>query len=189
MPYSLADAIEDVREGILIALPIGELDTVLGQHRVDLVGHGGDQLTQELCGYCLVSVRMQLGRGKLADTIDGDRQIGFAFFRADLRDVDMEGAEAPWLELFLRRRIACHVWQAANAMPLEAAMQCRSGQVRQHGLQDIQAIVQLKQCMLAKCNDQRLFLRREDGGVRVLRAHWGIMQMRPLLPLRHGLGV
>jgi hypothetical protein len=78
----LADAIEDVREGIPIALLIGELDTVIGQHRVDLVGHGGDPVTQELCGYCLVGVRRQLGIGKLADTIDGDKQIELAFCRA-----------------------------------------------------------------------------------------------------------
>ena len=38
-----ADTIEDAIEGLLIARPVGELDAVIGQHRVDLVEHGGDQ--------------------------------------------------------------------------------------------------------------------------------------------------
>lgn len=34
----LTDAIKDVLTSVLIALPIGELDAMIGQHRVDLVG-------------------------------------------------------------------------------------------------------------------------------------------------------
>lgn len=181
----LADAVKDVEECVLIALPVRELNAVIGQHGVDLVGHGADQVTQDLCGYGLVGVCMPLGRGQLADTIDGDNQRALAFCRADLRDGDRAVAEGIGLERFLRRRIACHVRQAADAMPLQAVMPRGSGQVRPRGWQGRQAIVQREQRMLAKSHDQRLFGRREDGGARLLRAHRRIVPMCPLLPRRH----
>ena len=40
----LADAIENMMEGVLIALTIGELDAVIGEHGVDLVGYGSNQV-------------------------------------------------------------------------------------------------------------------------------------------------
>ena len=55
---SLAHPRKDMLEGILIALTVGELDAVIGEHGVDLVGYGGDQVAQELCSDRLVGVRM-----------------------------------------------------------------------------------------------------------------------------------
>jgi hypothetical protein len=40
----MADAIGDMAKGILIGLAVGELDAIIGQHGVKLVGHGGDQV-------------------------------------------------------------------------------------------------------------------------------------------------
>jgi hypothetical protein len=137
----MADAIEDIVEGVLIALPVGTLEIVIGQHGVDLVWHGGDQVVQELCGYHLVGFGMQLGIGKLAGTVDGDNQMELAFFRAYLCDVDMEVATGIGRERFLRRFIAFHIRQAADAMPLQAAMQRGACQVRPRGLQRLQTII------------------------------------------------
>jgi hypothetical protein len=39
----MTDAIKDMVKGVDIALPIGELDAVIGEHRVDLVGYGSNQ--------------------------------------------------------------------------------------------------------------------------------------------------
>jgi hypothetical protein len=80
--------------------------------------------------------------GKFACTVNGDKQVELAFFRADLRDVDMDVAKGIWLELFLRRFIAFHIRQAVDAMPLQAAMEGGSGQMRQRRLQRIQAVIE-----------------------------------------------
>jgi hypothetical protein len=65
----LANAIEDMLEGLLIALAVGELNAVIGEHGVELIGHSGNQVAQELSSNCFGSVRMQLGIGKLAGTV------------------------------------------------------------------------------------------------------------------------
>jgi hypothetical protein len=83
---------------------------------------------------------MPLGIGKFACTINGDKQGELALFRADLRDVDMDVAQGLGLELLLRGLIAFHLWQGVDAMPLQAAMEGGSGQMRQHPLQRIQAV-------------------------------------------------
>jgi hypothetical protein len=43
-PSFMTDAIKEMVKGIDIALPIGELDAVIGEHRVDLLGYGSDQV-------------------------------------------------------------------------------------------------------------------------------------------------
>jgi hypothetical protein len=43
-PMLMTDAIKDMMKGLDIALPIGKLNTVIGEHRVDLVGYGGYQI-------------------------------------------------------------------------------------------------------------------------------------------------
>jgi hypothetical protein len=40
----LADSVKDMLKGIVIALVIGELDAIIGEHRVDFGGHGGHQV-------------------------------------------------------------------------------------------------------------------------------------------------
>jgi hypothetical protein len=40
----LADAVENMRAGILIAFAVGELETVIGEHRRDLLRYGGNQV-------------------------------------------------------------------------------------------------------------------------------------------------
>ena len=41
----MADNVEDMVEGILIALAVGELNTVVGEYGVNLVGYRGEQMT------------------------------------------------------------------------------------------------------------------------------------------------
>jgi hypothetical protein len=49
-----ADTLEDMPEGVLVAASVGKLDAVVGQHGVDLLGHGGDEVAQELRRHHLV---------------------------------------------------------------------------------------------------------------------------------------
>jgi hypothetical protein len=39
-----ADPVEDVLEGINVPIMIGELDAIIGEHDVEPVGHGGDEI-------------------------------------------------------------------------------------------------------------------------------------------------
>ena len=48
-----ADAVEDVREGVAVPLVVAELVTVVGEHGVQLVGHGSDQVAKELAASIL----------------------------------------------------------------------------------------------------------------------------------------
>lgn len=41
------DAVKQQRKGITVRLSVGELDAVVGQNSVDLVGHSGDEMTKE----------------------------------------------------------------------------------------------------------------------------------------------
>jgi hypothetical protein len=41
----LTDAIKNMLKGVDIALAVGELDAVIGQHRMDLLGHGGHHVS------------------------------------------------------------------------------------------------------------------------------------------------
>ena len=40
----LADALKEMLKGVLIALAVGKLEAMIGQHGVDLVRYGGDQV-------------------------------------------------------------------------------------------------------------------------------------------------
>lgn len=44
----VAEPIEDVVESVFVAGLIGELNTVVGQHRMDGVGNGCDEIAREL---------------------------------------------------------------------------------------------------------------------------------------------
>jgi hypothetical protein len=89
-PILLADAIKDMVKGVDIALAISELDAIISEHRVDLIGDGGHHVPEELSGDHFVGFCMQLGIGKLTGAANGDQQGELAFFRADLCDIDME---------------------------------------------------------------------------------------------------
>ena len=43
-PTFMTDASKAWLQGIASALPLGELEAVLGEHRVDLLGYGSDQV-------------------------------------------------------------------------------------------------------------------------------------------------
>ena len=55
-----ANAVEDVLEGVAMPFLITELGVVVGEHSVQFVRHGGDQVAQELSGFHLACRRVQL---------------------------------------------------------------------------------------------------------------------------------
>ena len=83
-----------------------------------------------------------LDKDELARAIDGHGKIEFALSCADLSDIDVEVSDRIGFELLLRCLVALDVRQVGDAVPLKAAMQGRSGQMRDRGLQGIKAIIQ-----------------------------------------------
>ena len=138
----LADALKDMLEGVAIARAVGELNAIISEHRVDLIRHSGHQVPEELSRDHVVGVCMQLGIGQFACSSDGDKQAKLAFFRAHFGNIDVEVADWIALERFLLWLVTLDGWQAADAVPLQAAMEGRSRQLRPGRLQGIQAVVE-----------------------------------------------
>ncbi len=113
----------DQRGGRTGVARCGEVSAVVGENRVDLVRHGRDQRPQEVTRHTPCGFLMQLGKGKLSRAINGHKQVEPPFFRVHLSDVDMEVADRVALELLLGGLVTRHLGQAADAMPLQAAMQ------------------------------------------------------------------
>ena len=89
--------------GHRVARRESELDPIVGENRVDLVGNRRDQSFEEDRGggpSCLLN---QSHKGELAGTINGYIEVELAFSGLDLGDVDVEIADRICLELFLRR--------------------------------------------------------------------------------------
>jgi hypothetical protein len=84
--------------------PVGQLcarHTVIRQDCVDRVGHRGDEGAQEVGGNPARGLLVQLGKGKLAGTIDGHEEIQAAFFRLHFGYVDMDITKRIFLKLLL----------------------------------------------------------------------------------------
>ena len=78
--------------------------------------------------------------------------------RLDLGDVYVEEADRIGLERFLGRLVAFDFRQPADAVALIAAMQGRTRQVRDGGLQGIEAIVERQKRVSAESHGDGLFL-------------------------------
>jgi hypothetical protein len=83
------------------ACQLCERRAVIRQHRVDRVGHGGDERAQEVGSDPACGLRMPLGNSKRARPLDGDEKIEAAFCRMHLGHVNMEVAQRIFLKLLL----------------------------------------------------------------------------------------
>ncbi len=61
--------------GVAVAWLLGELDAVVGQNRVNAVGHGFQEKFEELLSRPPVSLVDKLGDRKLAGAVDADEQV------------------------------------------------------------------------------------------------------------------
>ena len=97
---------------------------------MDAVGHGIQQVFEELPRCPPVSLVDQLGDRELARAIDADEQVQLALTSGRLRpgglhlgDVDVEEADRVALKALPLRLVALDVRQAGDAMPLQASVQ------------------------------------------------------------------
>lgn len=150
---ALAGAPEDVSDpGLRHALiAIDELDAIVGQDGVDLVGHGPHQHLEEGgCGQ-LGRLAVDAGKDQLRGAIDRDEQEAFPALVAQLGDVDVEVADCVILELL--RLLAVSLGQSADPVALQAAVQRRARQMRDHVLQGDVDIIQWQPCLHPQRHD------------------------------------
>lgn len=122
----LADHVEAHRPGIDgVAVPrlLGELDAIVGQYGVDLIGHGFEHVLQELPGRLSVGCCNELGDGEFGSPVNADEQIELPFAGLHFGDVDVKESDGVALELLALGLVALDIRQARDAMSLQAAMQ------------------------------------------------------------------
>lgn len=79
-------------ESVFVTDLVGELDTGVGQHRVDGVGNRCDEIAQELRRDHLAGFEMELGEGKPGSPVNGHKEIELALGRLHLGDIDVKVA-------------------------------------------------------------------------------------------------
>jgi hypothetical protein len=101
----------------------GELDAVVGQDGVDLVGERLDHPFQEGRRRGSSGLLDQLHNGEFARSVNSDIEIELAFGGLDLGDIDVEIADRIDLEPLLGGLVAFDLWPPRDAVTRQAAMQ------------------------------------------------------------------
>lgn len=127
--------------------------------------------------------------GELGGPVDTDEEKEIAFGRLHFGDVDVKEADGVALELLPLGFVALDIRKTRDAVTLQAAMQRRSCQVRERGLESIEAISQRQQRVPSEGDDCRLLFLSQNGRSRFLRPGLEVLDRRPLAPLRDRLEV
>ena len=101
---------------------VDELGALVGEHRVDRVGHGRDEVTEEVARAAPRRLPVQLNKGELARAIDGHEQVEPALLGVHLGDVDVEEADRVGFEAGALGLVAVGVGQPSDPMALQAAV-------------------------------------------------------------------
>ena len=100
----------------------GELDAVVCQDGVDLVGERLDHPFQKGRRRSPSGLLDQLHNGEFARSINGDIEIELAFGGLDLGDINVEIPDRIGLEALLGGLVALDLWQPRDAVTRQAAM-------------------------------------------------------------------
>jgi hypothetical protein len=123
----LADHVEAHWPGVDgVAVPglLCELNAVIGENGVDLIGHGLEQVLKELPGSLSVSCGNELSDGELGRPVDSHKEKELSLGGLHLGNVDVEEAYGVALELLPLGLVALDIRQPRDAMSLQAAVQC-----------------------------------------------------------------
>jgi hypothetical protein len=185
----LAAALTERLPGVSVARAVGGSEPVSGQYRVHRARNRGHQRPEALSRTHGRGFGMELGIRNFPGPVQGDNAGERTVCRADRGEVAMAVAAWRGLALRLARLLPGHVGQAAEAMPLEAALPCRSRHGRPRGVPGLPAVLQRQERLRATRAKQRFCLSCQSRRAWVCRAHGGIGPLGPLLPLRPGCGV
>ncbi len=109
-----------------IAGGIGELHAIVGEHRVDFVGHGFDQRSEEIRRDSRGGASVELHKSEFARPINGDKEMELALGGLNFGDVDMKIADRIGFEFLPGGLVAFNLRQAGDAMALQASVQRRT---------------------------------------------------------------
>ena len=96
-PVGLADHVEAHRpgiDGVRVPRLLRELDAIVGENRVDLIGRGLEHVLKELPGSLSVSSCNELSDGELGRPVDAYEQVTLALGGLHLGDVDVNRRSA-----------------------------------------------------------------------------------------------
>ncbi len=90
---------------------------------MDLVGHGLEQVLQELPGSLSISRFNESSDGELGSSVDAHEEEKFSFSGLHFGNVDVKEADGVALELLALGLVSLDIRQPRDAMPLQATMQ------------------------------------------------------------------
>jgi hypothetical protein len=153
-----ANAVKAVPAGKPLVRLQGELYPVVRQYGVGFVRQGLQHAAQELGRQQACGARVQLGKGHFAGAVHGHEQVHLALLGAHLRKVHVQVSDGVLLDLLFGGTFSVlGQGQAADAVALREAVQGRTGQPRNAGLQRVKTIVQRQLRVLAKRHGGRFF--------------------------------
>ena len=91
--FAVGDGLPDQRDSRAAGAGRGELDTVVGEHGVDLVGHGRTQPEQELSRDGSGGLLVKFDEGELGGAVDRHEHVQLALLSPHLGDIDVEVAD------------------------------------------------------------------------------------------------
>ena len=132
---------------------MAELDAVVGQHRVDLIGHRLDQRAEKVGSRLPRRFPLKPGERELGGPVDRDEEGELAFLRSNLGNVDVEVADRVVGELAALELVAFELGQAADAVPLKTAVQRGSGEMRDARQQAVKVVMERQQDVAPEGDD------------------------------------
>ena len=185
----VADTVEDVAREVPAGGGIGrERDAVVGQHGVDAVREGLDDLAQE-SGAVQLGVGVEEGDvGELGHPVDGQEHKQLAFGQAQLAGVDVDVADLGLGEAAPLGRFLLVSGQAGDAMADQAAVQGAAGELGDALPQAAQHVVERQEGAPPELDDDGL-LGFGQGAAAGLGSHHRVGGAVALAPLQDGFGV
>ena len=125
-PVGFAGHVEAHRpgiDGVPVAWLLGELDAIIRENGVDLVGYGFEHVLQKLPSSLSVSRCNELRHGELAGSVDANEEIELAIGRLNLCNINMKEPDWVALELLPPRLVPLDIRQPRDAVSLQAPVQ------------------------------------------------------------------
>lgn len=125
-PVGLTDHVEahwPRIDGVPVARLLGELDAIVGQYGVDLIGHSLEHVLQELPSSLSISRFNELSDGELGCPVDADEEKELSLSGLHFRDVYVEEPYGIALELLALWFVPFDLRQPRDAVSLQAPVQ------------------------------------------------------------------
>ena len=121
--FAISDCLSNHRHCRAPCTRCGEMDAIVGERCMDLVGNRGDQAMQKVTGGGSLGRLVQLDEGELAGSVDRNEHIQLALFGPNFGNVDVEVADGIGTEFAPLGLVSFNFRQPGDAVALEASVQ------------------------------------------------------------------